>query len=129
MKRTILRLAIAFLTFVVGVACVAPYRPDIFYHVHSIVSREAILRDDLFQMRRMIDQHAADKGSLPRSLDDLVKAGYLREIPVDPITEQRDWVVVVMGNDPNAPEEVRAVIDVRSASAQTSSEGTPHSQW
>jgi hypothetical protein len=85
------------------------------------------MRDDLVQMRKLIDQYAADRGCLPRSLDDLVKAGYLREIPVDPVTERRDWIVV-LGQDPKAPERVRADIDVPSPSPQTSSEGRPYSQ-
>jgi hypothetical protein len=128
MKQIILRLTIAFLTFVIGVVCAGTYRFNTFYHIHQVASREAVMRDDLIQMRKLIDQYAADKGCLPRSLDDLVKAGYLREIPVDPMTERRDWIVV-LGHNPNAAEGVRAVIDVRSASPQTSSEGTPYSQW
>src|SRR5882672_12293717 len=50
-------------------------------------ARETVLHDDLFKMRSLIDQYAADKGKLPQSLDDLVTAGYLRELPVDPITD------------------------------------------
>ncbi len=91
-------------------------------------AREATLRDDLFQMRKMIDQYAADKGRLPQSLDDLVTGGYLREIPVDPITGERDWQVIV-GEDPNLPGAAQGVVDVRSASTDISSEGTPYSDW
>src|SRR5882672_7327461 len=54
-------------------------------------ARETVLHDDLFKMRSLIDQYAADKGKLPQSLDDLVTAGYLRELPVDPITDNADW--------------------------------------
>ena len=57
------------------------------YQRTVVVARESVLKDDLFQMRKMIDQYAADKGKLPQSLDDLVNDGYLRELPVDPITE------------------------------------------
>jgi general secretion pathway protein G len=128
MKRIILRIATPLLTFAIGVTCAASYRGVTSYHVELIYSREAVLRDDLFQMRKLIDQHAADKGSFPHSLGDLVEAGYLREIPVDPVTEGRDWIVVPRP-DPNAPGGVRAVVDVRSASTQISSEGTPYSQW
>jgi general secretion pathway protein G len=88
------------------------------------LSREAVLRDDLFQMRKMLDQYAADKGKLPQSLDDLVSAGYLRDIPADPITGERNWVVVP-GEDPNS-EGQTGVVNVCSGSADDSSDGTPY---
>ena len=55
---------------------------------------ESVLRDDLSQMRKQIAQYRTDHGRLPQSLDDLVRAGYMREIPVDPLTGQRDWRVI-----------------------------------
>jgi len=54
-------------------------------------ARETVLKENLFQMRRSIDQYAADKGKLPQSLDDLVEAKYLREKPVDPVIEKAEW--------------------------------------
>lgn len=128
MKQMILRLTIALLTFAVGVTCAVSYRVITFHHVQVMHAREAILRDDLFQMRKLIDQYAADKGALPRSLDDLVRAGYLRGIPVDPMTGQKDWIVV-LDDDPNAPSTVQVVVDVHSASCQSSSEGTAYNEW
>src|SRR2546421_6463744 len=68
-------------------------------------SREAILKEDLFAMRKMIDQYAADKGKLPQSLGDLVKGEYLRQIPEDPITKKPDWKLI-MGEDPNSKGKV-----------------------
>src|SRR6476660_2239303 len=50
-------------------------------------ARETVLKDDLFSMRKLIDQYSADKGKLPQSLDDLVSAGYMRQVPRDPITD------------------------------------------
>lgn len=91
-------------------------------------ARESVLRDDLFQMRKMLDQYAADKGKLPASLDDLVSAGYLREIPVDPMTSQRDWVPQT-GEDPNASEGGSGVIDVHSASTDTALDGSTYNEW
>src|ERR1051325_4531299 len=61
------------------------------YHKTIMHARETVLKDDLFKFRSLIDQYAADKGKLPQSLDDLVSAGYMREIPKDPITDQKDW--------------------------------------
>jgi len=91
-------------------------------------TRETVLRDDLRKMRSLIDQFAADKGRLPQSLDDLVTEGYMREVPVDPFTGQKDWAVST-GEDPNSLEGAQGVTDVHSASADTSTEGTPYSEW
>lgn len=91
-------------------------------------ARETILRDDLFKLRSLIDQYAADKGKLPSSLDDLVSGGYLREIPKDPITDNKDWTVVT-GEDPYSTEGSSGVTDVHSSSGDASTEGTPYSEW
>jgi general secretion pathway protein G len=60
--------------------------------------REVRLKQELKKIRRLIDQYALDKHQLPRSFDDLVQAGYVREIPIDPITQKRDWHIK-MGED------------------------------
>src|SRR6266446_6736405 len=91
-------------------------------------ARETVLRDDLFKMRSLLDQYAADKGKLPQSLDELVSSGYVRELPIDPITGQKDWAVTT-GDDPNTSEGGQGVTDVHSASSDVSSEGTPYSEW
>jgi general secretion pathway protein G len=91
-------------------------------------ARETVLRDDLFKLRSLLDQYAADKGKLPQSLDDLVTSGYMREIPVDPITGQKDWQPAT-GVDPNSSSDEQGVVDVHSASPDISSEGTPYSEW
>jgi general secretion pathway protein G len=79
-------------------------------------------------MRSLLDQFAADKGKLPQSLDELVSEGYMRELPVDPFTGQKDWQVT-LGEDPNSSEGDQGVIDVHSASSDISTEGTPYSEW
>ena len=98
------------------------------YQKTVLQARESVLKDDLAQMRKLLDQYAADKGQLPQSLEDLASSGYLREVPVDPITGQKDWNVV-MGPDVNSAEGGQGVVDVRSASGDLSSEGTPYSEW
>ena len=98
------------------------------YQKTVLQARESVLRDDLAQMRKLLDQYAADKGKLPQSLEDLASSGYLREVPVDPITGQKDWNVV-MGEDANSAEGGQGVVDVRSSSGDLSSEGTPYSEW
>jgi len=91
-------------------------------------AREAVLRDDLYKMRTLLDQYAADKGKLPSSLDDLITERYLRELPVDPITGEKNWTVET-GEDPNSTSGESGVVNVRSASPDTSSDGTPYSEW
>src|SRR5215510_1658450 len=91
-------------------------------------TRETVLRDDLRKMRGLIDQYAADKGRLPQSLDDLVTSGYMRDVPIDPFTGQKDWAITT-GEDPNSSEGEQGMTDVHSASAEVSTEGTAYSEW
>jgi len=91
-------------------------------------ARETILRDDLFKMRSLLDQYAADKGKLPQSLDDLVTEHYLRELPKDPITDKPDWKPDT-GDDVFSTEGGTGIINVHSASGDTSTEDTPYSEW
>src|SRR5882724_11897746 len=91
-------------------------------------ARETVLKDDLFKMRSLIDQYAADKGKLPQSLYDLISAGYMREVPKDPITDNKDWNIVT-GDDPYKTEGGTGVTDIHSSSSEVSTEGTPYSEW
>ena len=98
------------------------------YHKTIMHARETVLKDDLHKMRELIDQYAADKGKLPQSLDDLISAGYMREVPKDPITDNKDWNIVT-GDDPYSTEGGTGVTDVHSSSSEVSTEGTPYSEW
>ena len=91
-------------------------------------TRETVLRDDLRKMRSLIDQFAADKGRLPQTLDELVSSGYMREVPIDPFTGQKDWAITT-GEDPNSSEGQQGMTDIHSASAEVSTEGTAYSEW
>ena len=98
------------------------------YQKTVLHARETVLRDDLFNMRKLIDQYAADKGQLPPSLDDLVTSGYMREKPEDPITGENTWQEV-MGDDPNSTEGGQGLVDVHSTSTDMGSDGRPYSDW
>jgi len=98
------------------------------YHKTIMHARETVLKDDLHKMRELIDQYAADKGKLPQSLDDLISSGYMREVPKDPITDNKDWNIVT-GDDPYSTEGGTGVTDVHSSSSEVSTEGTPYSEW
>jgi general secretion pathway protein G len=91
-------------------------------------TRETVLRDDLRKMRSLIDQFAADKGRLPQSIDELVSEGYMREVPVDPFTGQKDWAITT-GEDPNSIQGETGMTDIHSSSTEVSSEGTPYNEW
>ena len=98
------------------------------YQKTILHTRETVLRDDLRKMRSLIDQFAADKGRLPQSLEEIASEGYMREVPTDPFTGQKDWAITT-GEDPNSLQGEQGMTDVHSSSADVSSEGTPYSEW
>ena len=93
-------------------------------------TKEAILKKDLFEIRDVIDQYYADKGKYPSSLDTLVSDGYLRKIPVDPITNSPDtWETVPAEADPANPSAEPGVYNVKSGAPGTSLDGTAYSEF
>ena len=99
------------------------------YRVAIIQSREAVLSENLFRLRDLIDQYYVDKGQYPSSLDVLVEEGYLRKLPEDPITQDADWTPVYSEPDPDNPSETPGVYDVKSSSEAQSQAGTPYNEW
>ena len=97
------------------------------YQKTVVEARESVLRDDLYQMRKLIDQYTVDNGKPPQSLEDLARAGYLREVPDDPMTGKKDWRVI-MAESPSGKGE-KGVVDIRSASTANSTDGKPYSEW
>lgn len=88
-------------------------------------SKEAVLKQDLSTMRDAIDKYYGDTGSYPSALDDLVTKKYLRNIPIDPITDTTaTWITV-------APEDAGkgGVYDVHSGAPGNGRDGTPYSSW
>lgn len=95
-------------------------------------SREAVLRQNLFTLRDLISQYTLDKQKAPQSLDDLVQAGYLKNIPKDPMTDQADWVAEQQqDNTVMSPDEQDqgGIDDVHSASTAVGSDGTAYNTW
>jgi general secretion pathway protein G len=92
-------------------------------------SREAVLKEDLYRFRDVIDQYYVDKGKYPPTLEALVEEGYLRKLPADPMTNAADWEVVPAEPDPDNPAEEPGIYDVHSASTATSISGTPYNEW
>jgi general secretion pathway protein G len=101
------------------------------YHVAIVRAREAVLRDDLYVLRKLVDEYTLDKQQPPSTLDELVDAGYLRGgIPVDPFTGSNQTWRVDMEDVPIAPGQVApGIVDVHSGSDDVSLEETPYSTW
>jgi general secretion pathway protein G len=99
------------------------------YKAAIIQSKEAVLREDLYRLRDLIDQYYLDNGQYPATLDALVDDGYLRKLPNDPITQAADWTPVFTEPDPDRPAESPGVYDVKSASEAPSLQGTPYNEW
>ena len=93
-------------------------------------SKETVLRNNLTEMRRTIDQFTADKKKAPQTLQDLVDGGYYREIPIDPITNSRETWEVVTDSSIASPDQTESgITDVHSGATTVSSEGTPYNTW
>ena len=100
------------------------------YEQSVLRSKEAALKQDLFVMRNAIEQFTLDKQAAPQSLDDLVSAGYLREVPVDPMTRQKDWRVDYENVVLSPEQSGTGITDVHSSSDRVSAfEKTPYSSW
>lgn len=91
-------------------------------------ARETVLKENLFQIRRAIDQFRADKGKLPASLDDLVTEKYLRERPIDSILDKTEWNEV-QGEDTNSPDGDQGLIDVKSLAEGEDTSGVAFSEY
>ena len=93
-------------------------------------AKEAVLREDLHTLRTAIDSYTVDKEKAPESLDDLVQAGYLKAIPVDPMTQHDDtWVTGESDAFTDIDETQAGLNDVHSGSQDISSEGTTYNTW
>lgn len=93
-------------------------------------AREAALKEDLHVMRDAIDSYTMDKNKAPQSLDDLVQAGYLKKIPVDPMTHTSDtWQTATDNTYQDVDQSDPGVTDVHSGSDEVGSNGQPYSSW
>ena len=100
------------------------------YNQSVLRARESVLRQDLFTLRSVIDQYTDDKEKAPQSLDDLVTAGYLKHIPVDPMTNSNStWQVEQEDVLQSLNQQEPGISDVHSGSSATASDGTTYSQW
>ena len=93
-------------------------------------SKEAVLKQNLFTLRSLIDEYTFDKEKAPQALQDLVTEGYLRELPLDPLTKKRDsWKVEIEDAMRSVDQKEPGIIDVHSGSDLTSLDGSKYSEW
>ncbi len=102
------------------------------YNQSILRARESVLRQNLFTLRSVISQYTLDKQKAPQSLDDLVSAGYLKQLPVDPTSGRNDtWVPeeeqdTIMSID---EQDQGGIIDVHTGSQAVGSDGTAYNTW
>jgi general secretion pathway protein G len=93
-------------------------------------SKESVLKNNIFTLRTVIDEYTYDKQKAPQTLEDLVSDGYLRQVPIDPMTGSSDSWKIVMEDGTNTVNQTEpGIFDIRSGSDKTSLEGTPYSDW
>jgi general secretion pathway protein G len=115
-------IVIAIISILVGIAIPI-------YRTHVLHAREAVLREDLYTMRSAIDQYTQDKQRAPQALEDLVAAGYLRAVPIDPITYNANWVVVSEDVMESVDQTQPGITNVHSNASGIGSDGTSYGSW
>jgi general secretion pathway protein G len=120
---TLLELMIAMFIVIILLSVALPtYQRSVQY------AKETVLKENLWQMRKAIDQYASDKGKYPPSIESLVEGKYLREMPIDPILEAAEWDSV-MGEDPLNPESGDGLTDVKSKADGQDSDGKAYKDY
>jgi len=100
------------------------------YQKAIIRSKESVLKNNLFTLRQVIDEYTYDKQKAPQSLDDLVSAGYLRDIPMDPITgSNQTWKTVMEDALQSVNQTEPGIFDVKSGSDKSGLDGTAYADW
>ena len=93
-------------------------------------AEEAVLKENLFRMNDAIDQFYADKNKWPADLAELASEGYIRELPIDPMTKSKDtWTTVQAEPDPNNPASQAGIYQVKSGSDRSALDGSRYADW
>ena len=100
------------------------------YNQSILRAKESVLKQDLFQLRSLISQYTLDKQKAPQSLDDLVQAGYIKQIPMDPMTgSNSSWTVDQEDSLMSVDQQDPGISDVHSGAESISTDGTAYSTW
>jgi general secretion pathway protein G len=121
---TLIEMMIVMAIIVILIAVAVP-----FYQKAITRAKESVLHNNLMAMRNAIDEYSFDKQKAPSSLQDLVKDGYLRDVPKDPIAQSNDWKIIMedAGQAVNSAEP--GIFDIRSTSGKIGLDGTHYSDW
>jgi len=92
-------------------------------------SKETVLKQNLFTLRTVIDNYTYDKQKAPQTLQDLVSDGYLRAVPMDPMTNTNQWKTIMEDASQSVNQSEPGIFDVRSTSDKMGLDGTPYSEW
>ena len=100
------------------------------YQKSILRSKESVLKNNLFTLRTVIDEYTYDKGKAPQALQDLVTEGYLRVVPVDPMTgSSESWKIIMEDATTSINQAEPGIFDVKSGSDKTSLDGTAYADW
>ena len=122
---TLIELMIVMAIVVILVGIAVPY-----YQKSIMRAKESVLRNNLFTLRQVIDEYAYDHQKAPQALSDLVSDGYLRSVPIDPMTASNNtWQTVQEEPATAANQNEPGIFDVRSGSDKSSLDGTPYADW
>jgi len=100
------------------------------YQKSILRAKESVLKNNLFTLRTVIDNYTYDKQKAPQSLNDLVMEGYLRTVPVDPMTgNNQSWKTIMEDATQSVNQSEPGIFDIRSGSDKISLDGTPYSDW
>ena len=100
------------------------------YQKAIVRAKESVLKNNLFTLRTLIDEYTFDKAKAPQTLEDLVREGYLRQVPVDPMTgSNQSWRIIMEDAMASVNQMEPGIFDVRSGADRASLEGTPYSEW
>jgi general secretion pathway protein G len=121
---TMIELMIVMAIIIILVATAIPY-----YQKSVIRAKESVLKNNLFTIRTVIDEYSYDKQKAPQSLEDLVRDGYLREVPRDPIAGNNSWKIIMEESGQSINSSEPGIFDVRSTSDKNSLDGTPYAEW
>jgi general secretion pathway protein G len=93
-------------------------------------AKESVLKNNLFTLRTVIDNYTFDKQKAPQSLQELVSEGYLREVPMDPMTQSNQtWRTIMEDASQSVSQSEPGIFDVKSGSDKIGLDGTPYSDW
>jgi general secretion pathway protein G len=98
---------------------------------HHKTAREAVLKEDIFQLNNCLNQYLADHGKYPTSIKNLEEQGYVRAIPVDPMTgSSSTWITELESPDPEDDSDKGVgIYRIRSGATETGDNGIPYSDW